>query len=52
MIESFACALTDAIREFEGRTANMVIAVSEEAETYLPEMEWICEQLKEMWFFN
>lgn len=46
MIESFACALTDTIQDGKGRTANMVIAVSEEAETYLPEMEWICEQLK------
>ena len=41
IIELFANALTDAIREFEIRTANMVIAVSEEAGTYLPEMEWI-----------
>ena len=48
MIESFAYALTDAIREFEVRTANMVIAVSEEAKTYLPEMEWICHKLKEL----
>ena len=46
LIESFACALTDTIQDAEGRTANMVIAVSEEADTYLPEMEWICEQLK------
>ena len=46
MIESFACSLTDTIQDAKGRTANMVIAVSEEAETYLPEMEWICEQLK------
>jgi hypothetical protein len=46
MIESFACALTDTIQDSGGRAANMVIAVSEEAETYLPEMEWICEQLK------
>ena len=46
MIESFACSLTNTIQDAKGRTANMVIAVSEEAETYLPEMEWICEQLK------
>ena len=46
MIELFAQALTDTTQDAEGRTANMVIAVSEEAETYLPEMEWICEQLK------
>ncbi|MEC7800386.1 MAG: hypothetical protein VX609_03770 [Verrucomicrobiota bacterium] len=50
IIELFANALTDAIREFEGTTANMVIAVSEEAETYLPEMEWICVQLKKCGF--
>ncbi len=50
MIESFAHALSDAIRQLEGGTANMVIAVSEEAETYLPEMEWICEQLKKSGF--
>ena len=43
MIESFACSLTNTIQDAKGRTANMVIAVSEEAETYLPEMEWICE---------
>ena len=26
----------------------MVIAVSEEADTYLPEMEWVCEKLREL----
>ena len=50
MIESFAHSLTNAIREFEGETANMVIAVSEEAETYLPEMELICDELKKLGF--
>ena len=52
MIESFACALTDVIQDNGNSSANMVIAVSEEAETYLPEMEWICEQLREIWAFQ
>ena len=50
MIESFAHALADVLRDTEGSTVNMVIAVSEEAETYLPEMEWICEKLKKSGF--
>ena len=48
MIESFACALTDAVQHNGNSSANMVIAVSEEADTYLPEMEWVCEKLREL----
>ena len=50
MIECFGKALEDAAHDYGGKSANMVIAVSEEAETYRPEMEWICEKLKEKGF--
>ena len=50
MIEFFGKALTDAVKDIRGESANMVMAVSEEAGTYLPEMEWICEKLKQSGF--
>ena len=50
MVESFGNTLSDAAKAVGGKSANMVIAISEEAETYLPEMEWICEQLKKSGF--
>ena len=40
----------DAVRDSGGKFARIVIAVSEEAETYLPEMEWLSEQLQKSGF--
>ena len=45
MIQCFGRALTDAVQGLGVKAPNMVIAVSEEANTYLPEMEWVCEKL-------
>ena len=45
MVISFRDALVWAARHLGGEKAHMVIAVSEEANTYLPEMEWICHEL-------
>lgn len=50
MVENFGHSLADAAAQFGGKSANMVISVSEEAETYLPEMEWICQQLVALGF--
>ena len=50
MIESFGNALANAVRDSGGKFARIVIAVSEEAETYLPEMEWLSEQLQKSGF--
>ena len=50
MIESFGSALADAVRDSGGNFPRIVIAVSEEAETYLPEMEWLSEQLQKSGF--
>ena len=41
MVVNFGHSLQSA-GQFGGKSANMVISVSKEAETYLPEMEWIC----------
>ena len=48
MIQCFGRALTDAVQGLGVKAPNMVIAVSEEADTYLPEMEWVCEKLREL----
>jgi hypothetical protein len=46
MVQSFGASLVDAAQAFGGIKANMVIVVSEEAETYLPEMEWLASELQ------
>ena len=46
MVQSFGLSLIDAAKEFGGLNANMVMVVSEEAETYLPEMEWLVSELQ------
>ena len=45
MVEAFGEALSSAARGFGGKEANMVIAVSEESQTYRPEMEWLVSEL-------
>jgi hypothetical protein len=50
MVVNFGHSLADAAAQLGGKEANMVIAVSEEAATYLPEMEWICQQLVALGF--
>ena len=50
MINSFGNALAFAAKAWGGREARMVIAVSEESETYRPEMEWLAEKLRQRAF--
>jgi hypothetical protein len=50
MVRSFGNALVNTAKHFGGKSANMVIAVSEEADTYFPEMQWICDKLKKLGF--
>ena len=45
MVDAFATALLEAAQDFGGIDASMVIAVSEEADTYLPEMKWLSTEL-------
>lgn len=46
MVDTFGAALVDAAKGFGGSKANMIIAVSDEAETYLPEMQWLSRELQ------
>ena len=45
MVDSFGEALAYAASRFGGKEANMLIVVSEESETYRPEMEWLADEL-------
>lgn len=45
MVQAFGDALVSAVGR-PGRDARMAIVVSEESETYRPEMEWLAEKLK------
>ena len=45
MVKQFGLALNDAVKTVQREKANMAIVVSEEAETYRPEMEWLAEEL-------
>jgi hypothetical protein len=50
MVDSFGEALAHAASCFGGKQANMLIVVSEESETYQPEMEWLASELSERGF--
>ena len=50
MVDSFGEALAHAASRFGGKQANMLIVVSEESETYRPEMEWLASELSERGF--
>jgi hypothetical protein len=45
MVDSFGEALAHAASRFGGKQSNMLIVVSEESETYRPEMEWLADEL-------
>jgi len=45
MVDAFGEALSHAATRFGGKQANMLIAVSEESQTYRPEMEWLASEL-------
>ena len=48
MVREFGCSLKDAAKQIGIEKANMAIVVSEEAETYRPEMEWLADELSEL----
>ena len=45
MVNAFGDALAHAASSFGGKQANMLVVVSEESQTYLPEMEWLANEL-------
>ena len=45
MVDDFGEALAHAASSFGGKQANMLIVVSEESETYRPEMQWLADEL-------
>jgi hypothetical protein len=50
MVDSFGEALAHAASRFGGKQSNMLIVVSEESETYRPEMEWLAFELTKLGF--
>ncbi|MBT3636831.1 MAG: hypothetical protein HN531_07825 [Opitutae bacterium] len=50
MVDAFGEALAHAASRFGGKQANMLIVVSDESETYRPEMEWLADELSERGF--
>lgn len=50
MVDAFGEALAHAVSQYGGKQASMIIVVSEESETYRPEMEWLASELSERGF--